>query len=135
MTVAGFIAWLKVAVSSGPPTPPGPLTGAPVAPELGLDELTVGLVAAAPGEPAGPGRTAAGPPLLFPPPPPPPHAAIRPVNANAINHVGDFDLFEYWIMLLPFALNAGLRLQIIRRMCVIALFLVSLCAVPHAEAR
>jgi hypothetical protein len=73
LIVAGSIGWLKVAVTSAPDTtlsPPFMLVGIFVAPLPGLDEITVGSVAAptrVPGATATPGAPAAKTPQIPPP--------------------------------------------------------------------
>jgi len=84
LTVSGSIAWLKVAVTAVPVTTLSlvfVLVGTFVALLLGLDEITVGSVAAptrVPGATVTPGATAA---KTLPIPPP----ASKAANNNAIN--------------------------------------------------
>jgi len=91
--VAGFIAWVKVAVSCVPVTTlllPLVLVGTFVAPLPGLADPTVGLVAEAPEDPAAPGTAFAPgatlPPAAVPPPPPPPQPAAQTARNNAASH-------------------------------------------------
>src|ERR1019366_6807597 len=91
LTVAGSIGWLKVAVTAVPVTTlllVFVLVGTVVALWLGLDEITVGSVAAptrVPGATVTPGATAA---KALPIPPPASNAA----NSNAINIGGLYEL-------------------------------------------
>jgi len=84
LIVAGSIGWLKVAVAAAPVTTLSlvfVLVGTAVALSLGVDETTVGSVAApasAPGARVTPGSTAA---KVFPIPPP----ASKAANSNAVN--------------------------------------------------
>ena len=91
LTVSGSIGWLKVAVTAVPVTTLSlvfVLVGTFVALLLGLDEITVGSVAAptrVPGATVTPGPTAA---KTLPIPPP----ASKAANSNAINIDGLYEL-------------------------------------------
>jgi hypothetical protein len=91
LTVAGSIGWLKVAVTTVPVTTLlllFVLVGTDVALLLGLDEITVGSVAAptrVPGATVTPGSTAA---KTLPIPPP----ASKAANSKAINIGGLYEL-------------------------------------------
>jgi hypothetical protein len=91
LTVAGSIGWLKVAVTAVPITTLSlvfVLVGTFVALLLGLDEITVGSVAAptrVPGATVTPGSTEA---KALPIPP----TASKTVNSNAINIGGLYEL-------------------------------------------
>jgi hypothetical protein len=109
LTVSGSISWLKVAVTAVPVTTLSlvfVLVGTFVALLLGLDEITVGSVAAptrVPGATVTPGSTAA---KTLPIPPPPSKAA----NSNAINIGGLYELSNLVIILsLSFMSPAGHR--------------------------
>jgi hypothetical protein len=84
LIVAGSIGWLKVAVAAAPVTTLSlvfVLVGTAVALSLGVDETTVGSVAAparAPGARVAPGSTAA---KALPIPPP----ANKAANSNTVN--------------------------------------------------
>jgi hypothetical protein len=97
LTVAGSIGWLKVAVAAVPVTtllPVFVLVGTVVALLLGLDEITVGSVAAptrVPGATVTPGSTAA---KTLPIPPP----ASKATNSNAINIGGLYELSNLVIL-------------------------------------
>jgi len=98
LTVAGSIGWLKVTVTAAPVTTLSlvlVLVGTAVALLLGLDEITVGSVAApvrVPGATLAPTLTAAKP-LPIPPP------ASKAANSNAINICG---LCEFWNLVIVF---------------------------------
>src|SRR5450631_2118019 len=93
LTVSGSIGWLKVAVTAVPVTTLSlvfVLVGTLVALLLGLDEITVGSVAAptrVPGVTVTSGATAA---KALPIPPPASNAA----NSNAINTINIGGLYE-----------------------------------------
>jgi hypothetical protein len=94
LSVAGSIGWLKVAVTAVPVTTLSPvfvLVGTFVAQLLGLDEITVGSVAAAA---TAPGATAA---KTLPTPSP----ASKAANSNAIN-IGN--LYELSNLVISFTL-------------------------------
>ena len=98
LTVAGSIGWLKVAVTAGPVTTlllVFVLVGTVVALGLGLDEITVGSVAAptrVPGATVTPGATTAGSTAATALPIPPP--ASNAANRKAINIDGLYKLLK-----------------------------------------
>jgi hypothetical protein len=108
LTVSGSISWLKVAVTSVPVTTLSlvfVLVGTFVALLLGLDEITVGSVAAptrVPGATVTPGSMAA---KTLPIPPP----ASKAANSNAMNIRGLYELSNLVIFFLSFMSQAGHR--------------------------
>src|ERR1700722_2681612 len=101
LTVSGSIGWLKVAVTAVPVTTLSlafMLVGTFVALLLGLDETTVGSVAAptrVPGATVTPGATVA---KTLPIPPP----VTKATNSNAMNIGGLYELSNLVIFFPPF---------------------------------